>query len=64
MQQLKTVIHAYIHYQTSVATEAIEIISLIFSLEEFISRKCRSNPAILTNIGNHTIETVSFTDIA
>lgn len=37
MQQLKTVIHAYIHYQTSVATEAIEIISLIFSLEEFIS---------------------------
>ena len=36
MQQLKTVIHAYIHYQTSVATEAIEIISLIFSLEEFI----------------------------
>ena len=63
MQQLKTVIHAYIHYQTSVATEAIEIISLIFSLEEFISGSAEVI-SILTNIGNHTIETVSFTDIA
>lgn len=64
MQQLKTVIHAYIHYQTSVATEAIANYIIDFFFGRIHLRKCRSNPAILTNIGNHTIETVSFTDIA